>query len=448
MKKFPYNLQKCFSASSLSGCIHRFVSKAIIAFPTQVEIVDLFERTLIGGFSCVNTRIVDSKNLLPKEDQKLICKIKNVQENIFEDKRVVMKILKMDENKQYAVAMTKPLPIGSIKKSERVPSLRDFDVIVQSISDEDRISHLFIVDTEFDWKNASQKQKFFNEIYTPIFKKKKVLPASERSVFQLLDTMRLKDKGLINNYKTTAKTHTALDKKYPVYAKHFHFLINRCGWWVTNIRSHYTFEQSKFKKEFVIMNQVSKQNAKTDVERDFYNVLNNSNFGCDCRDNADNCFFNPIYDEIEELSHAKKYQNIFDQIISDFVWFRNSWTSDRGRISKQNCCTRSPGRIFWGQKEFFRDPKKELNSVFSMKMSRKKTQEKLHQRHWPQNDGVRKLLKNEVYDWIRSFSCLRQKKKLCLEVKKNQTVATTIFSVEKNLMFAKLSLESFVHELA
>lgn len=136
----------------------------------------------------------------------------------------------MDENKQYAVAMTKPLPIGSIKKSERVPSLRDFDVIVQSISDEDRISHLFIVDTEFDWKNASQKQKFFNEIYTPIFKKKKVLPASERSVFQLLDTMRLKDKGLINNYKTTAKTHTALDKKYPVYAKHFHFLINRCGW--------------------------------------------------------------------------------------------------------------------------------------------------------------------------------------------------------------------------
>ena len=153
-----------------------------------------------------------------------------MQENIFEDKRVVMKILKMDENKQYAVAMTKPLPIGSIKKSEGVPSLRDFDVIVQSISDEDRISHLFIVDTEFDWKNVSQKQKFFNEIYTPIFKKKKVLPASERSVFQLLDTMRLKDKGLINNYKTTAKTHTALDKKYPVYAKHFHFLINRCGW--------------------------------------------------------------------------------------------------------------------------------------------------------------------------------------------------------------------------
>ena len=72
------------------------------------------------------------------------------------------------------------------------------------------------------------------------------------------------------------------------------------------------------------MNQVSKQNAKTDVERDFYNVLNNSNFGYDCRDNADNCFFNPIYDEIEELSLAKKYQNIFDQIISDFVWFRNS----------------------------------------------------------------------------------------------------------------------------
>ena len=67
------------------------------------------------------------------------------------------------------------------------------------------------------------------------------------------------------------------------------------------------------------MNQVSRQNAKTNVEREFYKLLNNWNFGYDGRSNADNCFFNPIYNEIEELSYAKKYQNVFDQSISDFV---------------------------------------------------------------------------------------------------------------------------------
>ena len=79
-----------------------------------------------------------------------------------------------------------------------------------------------------------------------------------------------------------------------------------------NVHAHYTFEQSKFKNEFVIMNQVSCQNATTDVKRDFFKLMKNSNFGFDCRNNADNCFFQPIYDEIEELSHAKKNQNVFD----------------------------------------------------------------------------------------------------------------------------------------
>lgn len=47
--------------------------------------------------------------------------------------------------------------------------------------------------------------------------------------------------------------------------------------------------------------------------------MNNSNFGCECKNNADNCTFTPIFHEIEELSYAKKYQNIFDPNISCFA---------------------------------------------------------------------------------------------------------------------------------
>ena len=54
------------------------------------------------------------------------------------------------------------------------------------------------------------------------------------------------------------------------------------------------------------MNQVLRQNSHTDVEKDFYKLLNNANFVYNCRNNANNCYFQPVYDEIEELSYAKR----------------------------------------------------------------------------------------------------------------------------------------------
>ena len=146
------------------------------------------------------------------------------------------------------------------------------------------------------------------------------MSANERSVFHLFDAMRLNDRETINSFKTTAKTHATMDGKItiPIYAEHLHFLWLRCGWRVTKITGHYMFQQKKYKRDFVIMNQLSRQKAQTDMEKDFYILMNNANFGYDCRNNADNCYFSPIYDEIEELSHAKRYQDVFDQSISDF----------------------------------------------------------------------------------------------------------------------------------
>ena len=107
--------------------------------------------------------------------------------------------------------------------------------------------------------------------------------------------MRVNDFGVLNACKATAKTHSTIGKKIfiPLYAEHLHFLMKRCGWLVTKIYSHFTFEQAMLKKEFVIMNHVSRQNAKTSVEKDFFKLMNNSNFGYDCRNNIDSCFFHP-----------------------------------------------------------------------------------------------------------------------------------------------------------
>ena len=47
--------------------------------------------------------------------------------------------------------------------------------------------------------------------------------------------------------------------------------------------------------------------------------MNNANFAVDCRNNSNNCLFEPIIDEINEASYLKKYYNLFDKKISNFV---------------------------------------------------------------------------------------------------------------------------------
>ena len=59
------------------------------------------------------------------------------------------------------------------------------------------------------------------------------------------------------------------------------------------------------------MNQNARKSAKTKVGKDFYKLLNNSNFGYDCRNNIDNCSLELMYDDLNELFYVKKFTNVF-----------------------------------------------------------------------------------------------------------------------------------------
>ena len=104
-----------------------------------------------------------------------------------------------------------------------------------------------------------------------------------------------------------------------MYLEDLVFCIKRAGWKVTRIHSHLTFEQARFKQNFILMNQKSRQQSKNSVEKDFYKLMNNSNFGYDCRNNIDNCKFVPIFDEYKEMTFINRYHNIFDEKLSKFV---------------------------------------------------------------------------------------------------------------------------------
>ena len=104
---FKYNAKKCNSASSFSGCVRRLRSKCCIALPTDAEIIRVFEKTVMDGYSCVNTRMGFDTEIFLKDSQN--------EKVLFETaggqlKRILSKIIKVDENNQYGMAMTKPLP--------------------------------------------------------------------------------------------------------------------------------------------------------------------------------------------------------------------------------------------------------------------------------------------------------------------------------------------------
>ena len=55
------------------------------------------------------------------------------------------------------------------------------------------------------------------------------------------------------------------------------------------------------------------------MESNFFELLNNANFGFDCRNSANNAKFEPIIDEINEITYLKKYYNLFNNKVSNYV---------------------------------------------------------------------------------------------------------------------------------
>ena len=85
----------------------------------------------------------------------------------------------MDENNQYGQVMTKPLRYACIKKEDKVPTMTEFNKILDCISHNDKIGHLFTVDIEFH--KINEKTLLFNEIYPRIFQKN----TKSRSIYKI-----------------------------------------------------------------------------------------------------------------------------------------------------------------------------------------------------------------------------------------------------------------------
>ena len=97
----------------------------------------------------------------------------------------------------------------------------------------------------------------YNEILPLITEKQKILEANEQSVYKLLVLFSKTSDVKPKSYHCTAKSQAKLflKKFIPVCPEDLKFLIMRCCSKVTKMYSHYTFEQSRLKRDFVLTNQ-------------------------------------------------------------------------------------------------------------------------------------------------------------------------------------------------
>ena len=154
------------------------------------------------------------------QNYKMGYNIKLDEDEVSNQRRVISKIIKFDENNQYGFAMTKPMPVGAIK--EKDPSWTEYNILFEKVPLNDKKGHIFVVDVEFDHEHATDRQIMYNEIK---------IEANKKSVYQLLELYSEYKNGNPNKYKVSAKAHAnMLSKKFiPLYLEEIKFEVLRCG---------------------------------------------------------------------------------------------------------------------------------------------------------------------------------------------------------------------------
>ena len=167
--------------------------------------------------------------------------------------------------------------------------------------------------------------------------------------------------------------------------------------------------------------------------------MNNSNFGCDCT-------FAPISGELDEIFYLKKYQSPSDTSVSEFVScelleqeIESSFNNLIMKLKLEDTYNDAK------KKSLATKRSKELDAINPMKNKIKKSERRSKMKDY--NSRLSDFLNNPKTKIILEFDqCLACGIK-SVAVNKNDVVKPITFFNGKMLMFAKLSLMSFIYEL-
>ena len=195
------------------------------------------------------------------------------------------------------------------------------------------------------------------------------------------------------------------------------------------------------------MNQKSRQESKTNAEKDFYKLMNNSNFGSDCRNNADNVDFVPIFDEISEVFSLQKYYSLIDPKINKFVsgklveeYVENKFTQQFHKLNKDD--------PFYDIKLASTNQEKKEGLEASKMLDNKKKKMKRKTTLVDYFDRVETAHQKTNVKSLVEFDHSQSNSIKAVIAKQNSNIKpTTRFLSGKMLMFAKVSIKSFVCDM-
>ena len=209
-----------------------------------------------------------------------------------------------------------------------------------------------------------------------------------------------------------------------------------------------TFKQDTFERDFVVMNLKAR---KTKVEKDFYKLLNNSNFGNDCRNNIGNYTLDLLFDGLDEISSIKKFTNILkDAQYREFFsvdLFKEQYRQEyKEKIEKLD---KNDPFYFLICESLSKKLEEDLEGIeqYSKKINKRKFRQQQAKVDKIENkikecDDIRK---NKM---IIEFNEQKSASVRSIAVKSNHFVKCTMRpTYGKLLMFAKLSLKSFICSL-
>ena len=195
------------------------------------------------------------------------------------------------------------------------------------------------------------------------------------------------------------------------------------------------------------MNQKPRQKATSSVERDLKKLLNNSNFGIDCRNNIDTCFLEPLYDDFSEISYIENFTTIFNDATFRFFFSPSllrqekiqTFQSKIFSLNKDEATNEARKKYYERQMEEELDILDSYKKKIKIKKGRfKDADEKIIDCLDPRKTKVVVEFNDRESASIKSFAV----KKL------NKIKMTTRFMSGKLLMFAKCSLKSFIDDLS
>ena len=195
------------------------------------------------------------------------------------------------------------------------------------------------------------------------------------------------------------------------------------------------------------MNQKSRQESNIPAEKGFFKLTNNSNFGSDCRNNLDNFDFVPIFDEIGEIHSLQRYYNLADPKIENFVSAKlieedveQKYNQQLHKLDKNDPFYQIKLSTINHDRAVGLETAKSFEQK-NKKLKRKTTITDYFQRMDEVNQNTNA---KSVIDFDNEHSTSIK----AVMIKQNPNIkVTTRFLSGKMLMFAKVSIKSFVYDL-